>query len=497
MRRIADIQTRTYLFPAITLIGILLCLPYTVFAQTSSKDRVVIRVTDPAQLQAVATRFGLSIKKTLRRSDGGLLVVDGATARTLKEQIRRDASVAWVEDEKIVPLDDNGETVLPLDDNGETVLPLGAVVEPLDDNGETVLPLDDNGETVLPLDDNGETVLPLTALDILKVKQYFNWAGQVLTPSQKLLIQWPLYKIGLYHAGMRSTGKGIIIADLDTGVDTCHPVLAGTFQMSFVSETTIPEDCPTASTPHVPGFGHGTAVGGIIKLIAPQSTLWSLRVFDSTGTAQAADIYEAIIYATDHGAKVINMSFGSVSQSQTITEAVNYAYSRGVILISAGGNSNVQGLMYPAGNATVRGVTSVTVRDVKSVFSNYAYNAFVSAPGSQVWVPYPDHKMALASGTSYASPMAAAEVALLLSGYARTHNSAPNRYWVDFALGWGSDNIDAVNNSMYWFKLGRGRINIPRAEDFMGIPQTPATTSGGATQNMTQTTETATPLLSN
>jgi subtilisin family serine protease len=267
--------------------------------------------------------------------------------------------------------------------------------------------------------------------------------------------------------------------------------------MSFVSETTIPEDCPTASTRRVPGFGHGTAVGGIIKLIAPQSTLWSLRVFDSTGTAQASDIYEAIIYATDHGAKVINMSFGSVSQSQTITEAVNYAYSRGVILISAGGNSNAQGLMYPAGNVQVRAVTSITVHDVKSVFSNYAYSAFVSAPGSQVWVPYPDHKIALASGTSYSSPMVAAEAALLLSGYARTHASAPNRYWVDFALGWGSDNIDALNKSMYWFKLGRGRIYIPRAEDFMGIPQTPATSGNGTIQKTTQTTDTTTPLLSN
>jgi hypothetical protein len=472
MRRNADKLTRLKLVPAITLIGITLCLPYTVFAQSSSKDRVVIRVTDATQLQAVATKFGLSIKKMLNRDgNGGLLVVDGATARLLKEQIRGDAAVAWVEDEKIVPLDDNGETVLPLDDNGETVLPLGAVVEPLDDNGETVLPLDDNGETVLPLDDNGETVLPLTALDRLKIKKYFNWAGQILTPSQKLLMQWPLFKIGLYNAQMRSTGKGIIVADLDTGVDTCHPVLEGTFQMSFVSETTIPEDCATASTTHVPGFGHGTAVGGIIKLIAPEATLWSLRVFDSTGTAQAADIYEAIIYATDHGAKVINMSFGSVSQSQTIALAVNYAHQRGVILISAGGNSNVQGLMYPAANSQVRGVTSVTVKDVKSSFSNYATNAFVTAPGSKVWVPYPNHKIALASGTSYASPMAAAEAVLLLSGYAKTHSGTPNRYWLDLALGWGSDNVDMLNSPAYWFKLGRGRIYIPKAEDLMGIPQ--------------------------
>ena len=461
MRRNADKLTRNFLFPAITLIGILLCLPYTVFAQistaetstaqtstltrSSSKDRVVIRVKDSAQLQAVATRFGLTIRKTLNRDSGGLLVVDAATARILKEQIQGDAAVAWVEDDKIIPLDDNGETILPL-----------------------------------------------TALDLRKIKQYFNWAGQILTPSQKLLIQWPLVKIGLYQAQMRSTGSGIIVADLDTGVDTCHPMLEGTFQMSFVNETTIPEDCPTADTPHVPGFGHGTAVGGIIKMIAPQATLWSLRVFDSTGTAQAADIYEAIIYATDHGAKVINMSFGSVSQSQTITEAVNYAYQHGVILISAGGNNSVQGLMHPAANSQVRGVTSVTVHDIKSSFSNYGYSAFVSAPGSQVWVPYPGLKISLASGTSYASPMAAAEAVLLLSGYAQTHTGAPNRYWVDFSLGYGSDNIDSLNLAQYWYKLGHGRIYIPKAEDFMGIPQAPGST-GGTTNQTTDTTDTTSP----
>ena len=467
MRRNAYKLRLSSVFPAITLIGILLCLPYSVFAQSSSKDRVIIKVKDASKLQAVASRYGLTVKKNVRRGTGGLLVVDGPAARAIKTQIKADPDVAYVEDDKIIPLDDNGETILPLDDNGETILPLGSIVEPLDDNGETILPLDDNGETILPLDDNGETILPLD--EILKMKQYFNWAGQVLTPSQRLLIQLPFYKIGLYDGNSHVTGKGIIVADLDTGVDTCHPVLKGTFQLSFVDEATIPENCPTADTPHVPGFGHGTAVGGILKLIAPEATLWSLRVFDSTGTAQGADIAEAIIYATDHGAQVINMSFGSVSSSQTIGQAVAYAYRAGVILIAAGGNNGGEGLMHPAASANVRGVVAVTSKDVKAVFSNYGRNAFVSAPGMKVWVPYPAQQMSLASGTSYASPMAAAEAVLLLSGYQQEHRSSPSRSALDYALGYASDNIDWLNSFTYWYKLGHGRISIPKAEDALGI----------------------------
>jgi subtilisin family serine protease len=467
MRRNAYTQGRTSLLSAITLIGILLCLPYSLFAQSSSKDRVVIKVKDATKLQTIAGRYGLTVKKNVRRGASGLLVVSGPAARAIKEQIKADPDIAYVEDDKIIPLDDNGETILPLDDNGETILPLGAIVQPLDDNGETILPLDDNGETILPLDDNGETILPLD--EILKMKQFFNQYGQLLSPSKTLLLQLPFVNIGLYHAKTTAAGNGIIIADLDTGVDTCHPLLRGTFQISFVDETTIPENCPAPGTTVVPGFGHGTAVGGLIKVIAPQATLWSLRVFDSTGTAQAADIAEAIIYATDHGAKVINMSFGSVSQSQTVAEAVYYAYSRGVVLIAAGGNNGVEGLMYPAAQSLVRGVVAVSDKDIKGSFSNYDKKTFVSAPGVKIWVAYPGRKMSMASGTSYSSPLAAAEVVRLLSGYARTHTSAPSRSQIDNALGYGSDFIDFKNSFQYWFKLGKGRIFIPKAETLLGI----------------------------
>src|SRR4051812_41136181 len=106
MRRNANTHGRRFsLLPAITLIGILLCLPYSLFAQSSSKDRVVIKVKDASKLQTIASRYGLTVKKNVARGSGGLLVVSGPAARAIKDQIKADPDVAYIEDDKIVPLD--------------------------------------------------------------------------------------------------------------------------------------------------------------------------------------------------------------------------------------------------------------------------------------------------------------------------------------------------------------------------------------------------------
>jgi subtilisin family serine protease len=431
-------------------------------ASAAPRKTVIVKIQQSTNIQSLINRKGLKVNKTVSTPTGVLLVVEENAAEKVRDKVRGEPGVAWVEDETFFTLD-NGETVLPLD-NGETVLPLGMTVVPLD-NGETVLPLD-NGETVLPLD-NGETVLPLETY--LKIKAYYDRAARMLTPSKLLLIQTPLLKIGLYEAGLKATGKGVIIADLDTGVDSCHPALAGVFQLSFVDEVNIPENCATAATVHVPGFGHGTAVGSLLRVVAPEATLWSLRVFDSSGTAKVSDIYEAIVYATNHGVKVINMSFGATEPSSTLSEAIQYAYDRGVIMVAAGGNLGTDRLMYPAADAGVKGVVAVTNLDVKALFSNYSRSATVSAPGARIWVAYPNRSLSLTSGTSYASPLAAAEAALVLDAFSRVHRPAPTRRDTDLAVNYGVQFIDWFNPISYWGKLGHGRIYIPTALFWTGL----------------------------
>src|SRR5262245_22731445 len=125
MRRIAAYRIASRIA---VLFALLVCLPYSSFA--APKRGIIIRVKDSAQLQTLVSRYGLNLKKLVGRDNGGLLVVEGNDANYLKNQLKHETSVAFIEENTLIPLD-NGETVLPLD-NGETVLPLGATIMPLD-----------------------------------------------------------------------------------------------------------------------------------------------------------------------------------------------------------------------------------------------------------------------------------------------------------------------------------------------------------------------------
>ena len=192
-----------------------------------------------------------------------------------------------------------------------------------------------------------------------------------------------------------------------------------------------------------------------------------MRVFDNTGSAQISDIYEAIVYAADHGVNVINMSFGTTQPSVALEDAINYARSRGVTLVAAGGNNNVEPLMYPAQISGVKGIVGVTSKDIKASFSNYGRGAVLSAP-AYIWAAHPNHQIAYVAGTSYASPLVAAEAALIIDGYQRTHRGSPSTFVVDAAMLIGAQYIDLLN-PQYFLKLGRGRIYLPWALATVGI----------------------------
>lgn len=101
----------------------------------------------------------------------------------------------------------------------------------------------------------------------------------LISPSRRLLLQPALRTIGLYPGVLRATGRGLTVAALDTGADTCHPVLRGIVTYRFVeTDPQAPEDCATDATPVVPGFGHGTAVASLIRVTAPEAAIWAARV---------------------------------------------------------------------------------------------------------------------------------------------------------------------------------------------------------------------------
>jgi subtilisin family serine protease len=161
-------------------------------------------------------------------------------------------------------------------------------------------------------------------------------------------------------------------------------------------------------------YGHGTMVAGLIHLVAPTAKLMSLRVFGNDGTANLSQVLEGIYYAVDHGVGVVNMSFSMTGFSQELANAVNYANSKGLILVAAAGNNGEDIMVYPAGLNQVIGVGSTNNQDIRSSFSNYGPVVDLAAPGEGLVTTYPNDQYALGWGTSFSTPLVTGGVALLL-----------------------------------------------------------------------------------
>ena len=163
-----------------------------------------------------------------------------------------------------------------------------------------------------------------------------------------------------------------------------------------------------------PAFGHGTMVAGIVHLVAPNARIMPLKAFQADGTANLFDIIQAIYFAVDHGAKVINMSFSVLTNSAEFMRSLTNARLHNVIVVASVGNSGTTQLVYPAGMKNVVGVASTDNLGNLSKFSNFgAHMVDLGAPGEGVITTYPGNNYAAAWGTSFSAPFVAGGVALL------------------------------------------------------------------------------------
>jgi subtilisin family serine protease len=174
------------------------------------------------------------------------------------------------------------------------------------------------------------------------------------------------------------------------------------------------------------GYGHGTHVAGIagaatnnglgIAGVNWNAPLMVVRVLDSTGYGTDAQVAAGMVWATDRGAKILNLSLGGQAPSTVLEDAVNYAYNHGVLVVAAAGNYGGQGVIYPAHYAHAFAIANTNSSDVINSSSSYGPEVDVAAPGTNIYSTYwtsGGSGYALLTGTSMATPHVAGVAALL------------------------------------------------------------------------------------
>jgi subtilisin family serine protease len=218
-----------------------------------------------------------------------------------------------------------------------------------------------------------------------------------------------------------STGEGVKVAILDTGIDESHSDLS--------SRVAGGEDF-TGTGSYSDDNGHGTHVSGTVAAIysnnigvygvAPSASLYAVKVLSSSGSGTLDWIIAGIQWAIDNDIDIINMSLGTSSDMQSLEDACNRAYEEGILIVAAAGNSgnkpgNRDTVEYPGGYASVIAVAASDSNDARASFSSTGPDVELIAPGVSILSTVPGGGYAYYSGTSMASPHVAGVAALVLA----------------------------------------------------------------------------------
>jgi len=328
------------------------------------------------------------------------------------------------------------------------------------------------------------TVPPPSLIDNTPTSYYGStvWSGYVNQPAMQII------NLPKTQQSYATTGAGIVIADIDTGVDPSHPVLrpvllqgydftrnqvGGSEMNDLPSGTPVKEsacgNCNPGKVnqhsvamvdqhsvamvdgPQYEAFGHGTMVAGVLHLIAPKASILPLKAFSADGTAALSDILRAIYYAEQNGADVVNMSFDLPDYSTELVNAINAGQKKGVLFAASAGNDGKMTTVYPAGLIGMMGVASTNNQDQRSTFSNYGNQiVWVAAPGEAIVTTYPFGTYAATWGTSFSAPMVSGGAALLL-------NVQPNLTQFQAASNMAQGQLLLAAG------MGNGRIDLYRA----------------------------------
>lgn len=321
--------------------------------------------------------------------------------------------------------------------------------------------------------------------------------------------QWALPRIGFTVKGSGASAwdietgeqRPVIVAVIDTGIDYYHPDLKPS-SIWHNPKPNKPGVDPNKYDDDIIGWnfvdnsnnpwdndGHGTFVAGIIAATTNNGVgiaglnwgvqIMPLKVMDSFGRGRGFNVARAILYAADHGARIINLSLDEEHFTKTEELAVDYAYKKGALIVAAAGNqgTNTEGTA-PVSLPQVLAVASLDQDDKRAAFSNWGKHVKIAAPGVDILslrarrtdlilmsgaknytagsaFVGPQAQLMRASGTSFSAPMVAAVASLIWAKYPNLTNAQVERMLLESA--------DDVEEPGWDNFTGAGRLNAVAA----------------------------------
>jgi thermitase len=267
--------------------------------------------------------------------------------------------------------------------------------------------------SMVPITSAAENTLPLGFIADLNA-QYGHLDSSPPPALGSASPRWDLIQIKAPEAWpVVSGGKDVVVAILDTGIDAEHYDL----QNKVINKSNF-----TASDGIDTARGHGTAIAGIIagaidntgiSGLAYNSLLLDVRVAENDGTTDALKVAKGIIWAVDHGAKIINVSIVVNKPYPLLELAADYAWRKDCLIVAAAGNNFSTDPVYPAAYPHVISVAASDKADLLAGWSNHGEWVNIAAPGVDIYSTLPGNSFGFKNGSSFSSALVSGEAALL------------------------------------------------------------------------------------
>jgi hypothetical protein len=250
--------------------------------------------------------------------------------------------------------------------------------------------------------------------DVRSVQLNFRYLlqDQNSEPTEGDPAQYALGKLRLPQAHTLAHGANVRIAVIDSGIDVQHPELANSIADTF-------DALGSKEGPHAHGTGVAGAIASHARLMgsAPAARILAIRAFGTASGGVESNSYvilKALDYAAAHGAQIVNMSFAG-PKDQLIERAIAASAAKGIVMVAAAGNAGAKSPpLYPAANPNVIAVSATDAQDKLFAVSNRGSYIAVAAPGVDIFLPAPDRKYQMTSGTSFSAAFISGIAALML-----------------------------------------------------------------------------------